>query len=177
MGSVRPDPRTTCFEPAATSCVWFKIADPFLAWVCFQFPEGLWFGLGWAGLGRETWNNLKWVPTSFSFPLSVKFLKENKNCIPALHVTCSAVKCWKGGVLQAATYKKGANMKCMLFVSGALFWLMTKIDNSKPTSNQSPPSSLAWLKNQNKNPKAKPASGTFFPFCGANLVLVSFFPF
>lgn len=25
------------------------------------------------------------------------------------------------GILQAATYKKGANMKCMLFVLGALF--------------------------------------------------------
>lgn len=27
------------------------------------------------------------------------------------------------GILQAATYKKGANMKCMLFVLGALFGL------------------------------------------------------
>lgn len=28
------------------------------------------------------------------------------------------------GILQAATYKKGANMKCMLFVLGALFGLL-----------------------------------------------------
>lgn len=40
------------------------------------------------------------------------------------------------GTLQAATYKKGANMKCMLLVSGGLVWLIKKFNRktNQPTS-------------------------------------------
>lgn len=68
------------------------------------------------------------------------------------------------GTLQAATYKKGANMKCMLLVSGGLVWLIKKFNRK---TNQ--PTSLALGK----------SALFFFPFCGANFASWSwfFFPF
>lgn len=68
------------------------------------------------------------------------------------------------GTLQAATYKKGANMKCMLLVSGGLVWLIKKFNRK---TNQ--PTSLALGK----------SALFFFPFAGQtlHLGLGFFFPF
>lgn len=67
------------------------------------------------------------------------------------------------GILQAATYKKGANMKCMLFVLGALFGLLKfelwKKKKMKTNQNQ----------NKNKNPTATSLALVnlhFFPLRG-----------
>lgn len=55
------------------------------------------------------------------------------------------------GILQAATYKKGANMKCMLFVLGALFgllkfqlWKKNKRKQTKTKTKTKIPPPLHW---------------------------------
>lgn len=68
------------------------------------------------------------------------------------------------GILQAATYKKGANMKCMLFVLGALFgllkfqlWKKKKKTKPKTKRKQKIPPPLHW-----------PLEICTFSLCGAN---------
>ena len=66
----------------------------------------------------------------------------------------------QGETLQAATYKKGANMKCMLLVPGGLVWLIYKFNRK---TNQH--TSLALVL------KKKKMHFFFFPFVGQTLHL------
>lgn len=56
------------------------------------------------------------------------------------------------GILQAATYKKGANMKCMLFVLGALFGLLKFELWKKKNHQQQQKKKTNQNRNENKNP-------------------------
>lgn len=82
------------------------------------------------------------------------------------------------GILQAATYKKGANMKCMLFVLGALFGLKifnhgkTKSKIKKLKKKTNPTNENKPKTNKTKTPTATPLARVnlhfFFSLCGAN---------
>lgn len=85
------------------------------------------------------------------------------------------------GILQAATYKKGANMKCMLFVLGALFGLKIfnhgkkklKIKKKNNPTNENKPKT-----NKTKTPTATPLARVnlhFFPLRGKLCIFLSWF--
>lgn len=89
------------------------------------------------------------------------------------------------GILQAATYKKGANMKCMLFVLGALFGLkkfnhgkkklkikIKQTKKKKPTNENKPKT------NKTKSPTTTPLARVnlhFFPLRGKLCIFLSWF--
>ena len=74
------------------------------------------------------------------------------------------------GILQAATYKKGANMKCMLFVLGALFGLLKfELWKKKPTTTtKKRKQTKTETKTKIPPPLHWPLSTCTFSLCGAN---------
>lgn len=75
------------------------------------------------------------------------------------------------GILQAATYKKGANMKCMLFVLGALFGLLKFELWKKKNENEPKPKQ----KQKSHRHFIGPCKSALFPFAGQTLHFLSWF--